>query len=564
MSGRKGVTARVKVYFVTETLVSGEGETRQTFSVSELMEAGSMLASLESSQQDAVEKGDVELVPGLGVEFSADKRALMATISGYPQLQKTKDELGEKVFIDMEPLVTVSENGWTAKMTLYPPISGKSLPDTLKIKALLEKAGVRSGVRESNIAACLAAVSGENLPNKNQIVARGRLPVNGENSRLRIEVGLGPQAGKELGDGHIDFRERRLFTAVEKGQLLATKVAATRGMAGVDVCGKEIEQIPGKDLVIKTTDDVIFDEVTGEVRAAIGGVLSAITDTGVRVTAKLVLSGDIDFQTGNVESRNAVEISGSVKPGFKVTAGADVVVGGSLEGAHLKSRGNVVIRGSVMGEEALVEAEGDVDTPVIEHGTISSKGSVRIGKEAYYAEIRCLQGVDILGQAKMISSDLYAGGSITVFDVDTDSSPNSILAAATMPERYARYEKLLIAFHKAQAAVDGWQRRFGSSAVNAELEELQEELADAATALSSYNLIPGVGERDRYGGLRYACRQRITVKGVIRSGAIIRIGNTETTLKKTYVEGYFALNGDSGRLEFFAAALGEKAVGERV
>ena len=558
------MTTRVKLYFVTETLVSGEGEARQTFSVSELMEAGAMLAALESGKHDAGEKGDVELVPGHGVEFSADKRALMATVSGYPQLRKTKDGSVEKVFIDMEPLVTVSENGWTAKMTIYPPVSGKTLPDALKIKDLLERAGVRSGIRENNIAACLAVVRSENRPNKNQVVARGRLPVNGENSRLRIDIGVGPQVGKELGDGHIDFHERRLFTAVEKGQLLATKVAATRGMAGIDVYGKEIEQVPGKDLLVKTTDDVVFDETTGELRAAIGGVLSAVTGSGVRVTAKLVLSGDIDFQTGNVESHNGVEISGSVKPGFKVTAGADVVVGGSLDGAQLKSRGNVVIRGGIIGEDAFVEAEGDVDTPVIEFGTISSKGSVRIAKEAYYAKIRCLQNIDMLGQAKMISSDLYAGGSITVFDVDTDTSPNSILAAATMPERYARYEKLLIAFHKAQAAVDGWQRRFGSAAVNAEREELQEDLVDAASALSSYNLIPGVGERDRYGGLRYACRQKITVKGVIRSGAVIRIGNSESTLKKTYVEGYFALNGDSGKLEFFSATLGAKATGELV
>ncbi len=426
--------------------------------------------------------------------------------------------------------------------------------------AMLEKAGVRSGVREKNITACIAAVNTEQRPQKNQVIARGRLPVNGENAWLRIDIAVGVQAGQELGDGHMDFRERHVFTGVDKGQLLATKVAATAGLSGVNVYGHEVPQIPGRDLIIKMAEDVLYDEGTGEIHAAIAGVLSAVTDTSVRVTAKLSISGDIDFQIGNVESRDAVEISGSVRPGFKVTTGGDVMIGGSVESAHISSRGNVVIRGGIMGDEASVEADGDVDIPVIDNGSISCKGSVRVSREAYYAEIRCLQDIIFTGQARVVSSDLFAGGSITTVEVDTDTSPNSLLAAATMPERYARYSKLLKALHQAQAAVDAWHRRFGSAVANDELAELNEELADAKASLTSYNLVPGVGERDRSGGLRYACRQKITIKGLIRSGAVIRIGNTEATLKKTYGEGHFALNSDTGKLEFHSDRKGPKAV----
>ena len=203
-----------------------------------------------------------------------------------------------------------------------------------------------------------------------------------------------------------------------------------------------------------------------------------------------------------------------------------------------------------------MDADGDVDIPVVDNGMISCKGSVHVGREAYYAEIRCLQDIILTGQAKVVSSDLFAGGSISVVDVDTETSPNSLLAAATLPERYARYYKLLKSFHQAKAAVDAWHRRFGSTVSNDRLEELEEELADAQASLDLYNLIPGVGEHDKSSGLRYACRQKITVKGIIRDGAVIRIGNTETTLKKTYSEGHFALNGDSGMLEFHSDSKG--------
>jgi len=565
------VAARVKTFFLTETFSFGEKEDRQTFTVSQLMHAGAMLVALEGDGGGSPGKGraagkldielvaDIKLVAGDGVEFSADKRALLAITPGFPQMLRMKEGSGEKIIVDLEPLFLISKDGWTAKMTLYPPLVGDTLPSVAELMGMLEKAGVRWGVREKNIALCLAAVKAEQRPQKNQIIARGRLPVNGENARLRIDIEAGAQAGEERGDGRMDFRERHLFTGVEKGQLLATKISATMGLPGVNVYGHEVPQIPGKDLAIKTTEDVLYDEDTGEIRAAIAGVLSAVTGTSVRVTAKLVITGDIDFQTGNVESQDAIEIGGSVKPGFKVTAGGDVVIRGSVEGAHVSSRGNVVIRGGIRGAEAMVEADGDVDIPLIDNGSISCKGSVRVGPEAYYAEISCLQDIIFTGQAKVVSSDLFAGGSITVGEVDTDTCPNSLLAAATMPERYVRYYKLLKAFHQAQAAVDAWQRRFGAGETHDELDELKEELADAKSSVASYNLIPGVGEHDRSGGLRYACHQKITVKGTIHSGAVIRIGNTETTLKKTYREGYFALNSDSGKLEFHSDSKGMTA-----
>ncbi len=558
------MAVRVKIFFLAETLTFGQDGNRQVFTVTQLMPAGAMLVALEGGSQGSSgkaygAKSDIELIPGENVEFSADKRALLAKTVGYPQMARFKEAAGEKIIVDLEPLFFVSADNWTVKMNLYPPVTGHSLPGSAEIAAMLEKAGIRSGFRENNIAACIAAVKTEMQPLKKQVIARGRLPVNGENAWLRIDIAVGAQAGKELGDGRMDFRERHLFTGVDKGQLLATKVSATAGLGGVNVYGHEVPQIPGKDLIIKTTEDVLYDEATGEIHAAIAGVLSAVTDTSVRVTAKLVIPGDVDHQTGNVESRDAVEIGGSVKPGFKVTTGGDVVIGGSVESAHISSRGNVVIRGAIMGEEASVEADGDVDIPVIGNGSISCKGSVRVGREAYYAEIRCHKDIELTGQARVVSSDLFAGGSIRAVEVDTETSPNSLLAAATMPERYARHFKLLEAFHQAQAAVDGWHRRFGSAVAGDELDELHEELADAKASLYSYNLVPGVGEYDKSSGLRYACRQKITIKGIIRCGAVIRIGNTEATLKKTYAGGHFALNGDSGKLEFHSDSKSPKA-----
>jgi len=551
--------AKVKIFFRTEMMSCGEAEDLQTFTVNQLMPAGSMLVALEGEEK-AVQafdvKGTVDLVPGKFVELSSGKRSLLATEPGYPSLSRKRFGSGEKLFVDLEPLVLIGEDGWTVKMTLYPPLDGTTLPDIGEILALLAKKDVRWGVREKNIAACIAAVKSSGRPQKNQVIARGRLPVNGENARLRVDIVTGEQAGRELGDGRIDFHERRLFVGVDKGQLLATKVSATAGIPGVNIYGQEIPQIMGRDLTIKTGEDILFDAETGEVRAAFAGVLSVVSDNCVRITDKHVISGDIDFHTGNIDSRAAVEIGGSVNPGFTVIGGGDVLIGGSVESAHVVSHGNVVIQGGITGKEALVEADGDVEVPVIGNGRISCQGGVTIAREAYYAEIKSLHDITFAGPTKVVGSTLFAGGSITVTDVDTETSPNSMLAVATVPERYSRYQKLLKDVMVAQTAVDNWLRRFGATIDSDNFNELQEELDEAKKSLNTYNLVPGAGERDKAGGVRYACRQKITVGGAIQAGAVIRIGNTEATLQKLYKEGVFALNSDTGQIEFHAKKRG--------
>ncbi len=560
------MAARVKIHFREEPRSVGEAESSVTFTARTLVVRGALLVSIEGDGSEAGTGYDerFEMIPEQGAELSADRRGLLAAVCGYPQMTRSRDGGRETVVVRVEPLFASDGDGWTARMSLYPPPEGETLPDVAALVAMLRQEGVTYGIREKNLAAALAMVKAEGVPHLNQVVARGRLPVNGEDARLRLDIACGAQAGEEQGDGQMDFRERNLFIEVDEGQLLATRIPATAGLAGVNVYGQPVAQQAGKDLVLKTGEDVHVDAVSGEVRAAIAGVLSATGDSGVKVTAKLTISGDIDFQTGNVRSRDAVEISGTVRPGFVVSAGGNVVVGGTVEAATVECGGNVLVRGGISGEDALVQADGDVDVPVLSHGVISAGGAVRIAREAYYAKVRCKGEIVFPGEARVLGCELLAGGSITVASVDTEFSPNSLLAAAVVPERYARYYRLLKSFHQAQAKVDAWRRRFGEGAQGEEIDELLEDLEDTRRAAASYNLIPGAGERDRAGGLRYACRQRISISGVIHMGAVIRIGNSEVTLKKGFAEGWFALNGESGRVEFHHQAKGPAAFGPEV
>ncbi len=551
------MSLKVKIFFKTATIACGKEEAQQLLEVGQLMPSGALLAAIADNGSMPSSDGDqknIKLIAGPLVKLCTDGLSLLSIQPGYPTLVREDDEMTLRITISLEPLFLISEDAWTAKMSLYPSAAPDTLPECSTILEMLKSEGVCWGIREKNIATALATMEANNLPQKNHIVARGRLPVNGENARLRLAFSTAPQSGKVQGDGRIDYRERRLFIGVDQGQLLATKVKATPGIPGVDIFGREVSQVPGKDIFFKPGPDILCDLDTGEIRAAFAGVLSVINENNVKVSAKHVISGDIDFHTGNIDSRDAVDISGTVKPGFKVTTGGDVVIGGNVEAASVDSRANVVLRGGILGEKALVQAAGDVDLNFSEGGSVFSRGSTIIRREVYFSTIQSLGDIICPKEARVVASDLYAGGSISVFQVDTDSSPNSLLAAATDPPRYERYLQLLKNLHLAQARIEKWHRHFGPGARNEGLEELEQELSDARSELLPFNLVPVSSEHDKTGGLRYACKQKISIGGWIQAGALIRIGNAETTLQNNYGKGYFALNSDTDKIEFHATA----------
>lgn len=525
------------------------------------MPAGALLAALEDNgvSTPTTTAGSAEefrLVPGTNVDFSADSISLLASQPGYPSATRSTDGTTTTITIDLEPLFTITADNWSVKITLYPFPDETLLPEASEIAAMLKSSGVCFGLRTKNIEEAVFTVSRENKPVEDHTVARGRLPVNGEDGRLRLAVATESQPGKELKEGRMDYRERNLFVGVDEGQLLATLLPATTGFPGVNIFGQEIPQMPGKELTFKPGPDVLYNSTTGEIRAAFAGVLSVVNDTDVKITSRHVINGDIDYSTGNIDSRDAVHISGSVKPGFTVMGGGDIFIGGNVEAAGIIGRANVMLRGGLLQKGASIQAEGDIDMAFCQNGSVNSGGSCTVRREIYFSEVDSLGTITCNGAAKIVASDLCSGGSIHASDVDTDSSPNSLLAAATDPKRYRRYLALLRNLHVLQAQINKLQHRLGPGVHNEDIEDLREESADAVKELTAFNLAPKTPENDHCSALRYACKQKIIVSGTILPDAVVRIGNSEVTLKKEYNNGYFALNSDTENIEFHPSSPG--------
>ena len=544
----------LKKHFRTETITFRKENAEHILEVSQWCAAGALLVSLEKRSDVSLgkkeSKADISLYPGSGTEFSADRKAILAVEPGYPRIISKEEDSGNMITVEIKPMLQIKEDGWMAKLTLYPPVVGTDLPDEQEIIRLLQEAGVRWGIREKIIKNALDTVCIEGSPVVDQVVAKGRLPVNGQNGKLRMQVSLDVRPGKVQTDGSMDYRERNMFVGVEKDQLLAQRISATAGLAGMNIFGHEVPQIPGKELTLKSTPDIIFDEVTGEIRAAFAGVVSVVGDSQIKVTSKQVITEDVDYSTGNVSSKFAIEIGGSIRPGFNVKAEGDILVKGKIESAAVYAGANVVIGVGIIGKKSRIESKGDVETPFIEEGSILSQGGVTIGEEAYFATIHSKKNITCGTDSKVVGSELIAGGSLVLNQVDTQSSSHSFLAAAVDIKRYAHYQKLLSKIAQCEKEFAQLQHRLGPGIGSSELDDLSEELDEYRAACQGYSLVPDVPENDKSGGLRYACIQQISLTGTVEAGAVLRIANIEVRLKQALRDGCFSLHSEKEQIIF--------------
>jgi hypothetical protein len=469
---------------------------------------------------------------GDNVLVDEESRQLVAAVSGYPVFSATSKGTVEHLSLGIDRLIRVTPDRMQAQLNLKPPPPGQTLPDRETILRILDEEQIVFGLLPQAIEHCLERCAHEHQPQQ-AMIALGSLPVNGKDAWLRFAIEVGALPGKIMGNGEIDFRERNMFIGVTKDQLLAHKIPASAGTAGRDVYGNPIEPLPGKDITVRTMDDAALDPATGEIRALRSGVLSMVTENSVKVCSRQVVAQDVDYETGNIFSRDAIEIKGSVKPKFKVNALGDVLVSGDIEKAQVRSDGNVVIKGGVIGKFATVHAHGDIDVAFVVQGRIQSGGKSFLRQHGSYCRLHASGDLFCNPSARIVASQLVASGSITAGNIGSDIAPSSLLAAAVAPEQLHRYFELRRTLAEQDEAIENLYRHRGSHATSEELEELIEASKDSRKQLARLNLIVPKDREPADLGLSHALACTIVITGKVFAGTEIRLGNSRMTLSTT-------------------------------
>ncbi len=529
-----------QILFRSEMLINRDNQPVQTV---ELMRKGQELVCLQESENDVM-ISSARLEAGEYTSLSPDKNRLIAEIDGYPLLVEKSSQDDQIITISMLPIVYLADDKMEASINFYPPGSGFFELTAESLSEILISNKITFGHSPEQLSTVLDSCRKSGEYPVNMIVARGLLPSDGKDSFLRFAFDTGPLPGTLMQNGKIDFRERKMFTGITEGQAIATLVPPTEGSPGIQVTGDKIPRILGKKISLSISDGVTLDQKTGVISANYDGTLSSVTNTSIKVCARQSISGNIDYNTGNIDSHGAVEISGSVRPEFKVTTHGDLLIHGNVHNATIKCGGNLVVKGGITGKQCSVTVGGDADFNFIEHGRLRVTGKVIIRKQAYYSTIMADGEIHGHDSSQIIAGILVSAASITIGNIGSLRSPQTLLAAGVAPGRYLRHLKMSAKFRELEQERLLMLQRYGLIRQIKKRKSMEDKIFTLYQSMESLNLIPGTppGIINDIVCQHFLKRISIIAHSTIFQDTELQIGNASTIIKKNYKEIRFFLD----------------------
>jgi hypothetical protein len=542
-----------KIHFPSELLQTvGEDSNPEAYT-SEIFLNNQILISKEASDKvDNTEQTNsriIKLIPGENTAVAKDGNTIKSLVTGYPFLEREQSGQALSIKIDMVPLVHIQADKMKALITLYPAISGKQLLKPEELEFILKEEGISYGIDRTLLNESLKKLANLNSPLKNSPFARGILPIDGKDAYLRFQMEIGPLPGTILRDGTIDYRDRKIFIGVDENQVIAVRVPPTSGSPGINVLGEAIPQQPGKDITIKISGDAAFSPETGKIIATGSGTLSTVKGNEVKVSAKQIISGDVDFSIGNIESKDSVDIKGNVQPGFSVKTKGDLRIGGNIESAAILSNGNVVVNGGILGAHSRLKTEGDADINFAERTEVIAGGRIVIRKGAYYTTITGDDDIFCSPESKIVGSVICCAGNFVGGDVGSHHGQAASIAAGVDGKRYLKHQSLKQQVLEIENKLEILRTRKGEKCTaNAIYQQYEAELQQIQAAFRKLNLIPATPACSRNDPACNTSDARITIHGKITSSTKLRIGNLTKTLNDSLSAVEFFIDGNLGQI----------------
>lgn len=298
---------------------------------------------------------------------------------------------------DAQLHVRIANDQMRAFARISPAIWGK--PVTMAdVQRELAELGINYGVQQDVVTQMLAGQAQD----REWIIAVGRPAQNGNNAKLEYQPVMQKSGGRPafLPDGRVDLRELNNIVVVSAGEVLATRVPPTSGVAGRNILGVELPAVPGRDLIwpvgkgVSVVDDQLVASVDGQV---------VLKSGRVNVLPVYEIPGDVDYSVGNVRFNGNVHIRGSVKPGFTIQAEGDIKISGGVDCANIICGGTLTVSGGIQGQgRGEVKVEGDVYSRFIENCKVTAGGAIVIGEDIMHSQVYAGRSIQVGGRKGLI------------------------------------------------------------------------------------------------------------------------------------------------------------------
>lgn len=244
---------------------------------------------------------------------------------------------------------------------------------------------------------------------ENLCVAKGIKHENGIDGEIEFFVNQEEEIKPTiLENGRVDFKHLNLVQRIKVGDLLAQRTLPTEGKSGTTVTGKIIKARAGKIAVFKFGKNVEMSEDELQLKSMVEGTVNFVGDK-IEVIEVLNVDGDVGVRTGNIEFSGKVVVNGNITSGYAVECDGDLEVNGIVEGATLKTKGNLFISVGIQGHDlAEIHSEGDMICGFMNNCKVHVSGNIE-SSSIMHSEIVCDGTLKALGKKGLI-----IGGSVQV------------------------------------------------------------------------------------------------------------------------------------------------------
>lgn len=324
--------------------------------------------------------------------------------------------------------ITITKDKLQAVCALSKPEQGEPPLTLEEIKGEIEKAGVTFNL---DLEALSKALSDRDYGHPVSI-AQGKPMVKGTDTQFEYlfetDTGKSPVEGE---DGRIDYRNLNFIQNTMTGTVLARMTPPTDGIPGTTVKGEEIVAPRGKNLSFSCGEGTQISEDGSELTSTCDGAI--VFHRGkISVKDVTVISGDVDFNIGNLDCRGSMKITGNVNAGFTIKVDGNLDIHGNVEDCTLDVGGNVVIRGGFFGSgEGHLKTDGDITVKYAEGQTIDCGGDMTVGGELLNCKVTVKGILKVQGtKGKIVGGTIKAGKEVWAATIGSDAGTATTLTVA--------------------------------------------------------------------------------------------------------------------------------------
>lgn len=425
-----------------------------------------------------------------------------------------------------------------------PPSIDPADVDQQQLAALLAEQSVEMTEKvQSSTAQLVARLKSGDVPLEPVLLAEGRPPEPGRDGYVQWHKQFAPRGStndaddkdENNDDAAVDYYSRTDVISVKSGDFLAILIAPQEGQPGRDIYGAEVPP-PKPHRAPEQFGSGIELHDDGSIVATMSGRLN-VAGQRVWISPLLTISGNVDFESGNVSFEDEVLVEGNVLDLFSVRCSGDLTVRGIVEGATIICGANMTVQGGINGKKkADIQVDGKLAARFLDNANVSAGGDVLVSSEMVNSTLLAAKKVTVRGTIKgcrVEAAEGVAAGSIgSESGIRTEIIVGkNRLAATRLAEVNRQLEPLQQQIKLDQAKVAPLaQRRQGlPESQKVRLVKLLTELKESMNHVAELS-----SEREELIAATRLNRQAsIKVQEMILDGTIIQIGGITATLRES-------------------------------